>query len=298
MRNFNTNQTRHFYTNGLTVNGVTTTAAAGTVDGKYVYVGGVNADGLQYRSDLIPIGSKATVVSSDKLALPLLQHSIAINTDEFADGASMSGKVAKLTITVHQVFDYDDSNSRAFTVEHKVGVSETNTVFYKALADAIKKAMPVGDPQYPYFEVSSSADALVLTEAAQKYVRGKLSGEPVHISVAFGLASTSYLDDPSIQWGIDTVSKSAKTVPAAYALADLEYFAFGERGDYYRGNNWPNNVEPTYAINPNSTETYYIVNVEYNYAGNAENIQKSPRLIQVLFTDSSAANALVTAIAG
>ncbi len=288
MRNFNTNQTRHFYVKGITVDGVATTAEIGKVlneangDVVAIYVKGTNADNLAYRSDTIDVKRITSVkqTASAKMATPLLKHTIVIDTAEFANAAALAGKTAKLAITVHQLFDYDDSNCVTFTVSHKVAASESDTDFYAAFKALIEKAMPKPDANYPYFEVTADASGLYITEKVQKYVRGKLTGEPVHISVAFGIASDSYLDDTFVAWGKDTVSTSG-SVPANYALADLEYFAYGERGDYFRGNNWPNNVEPTYAINPKSTAAYDVLSIEYYYAGGAEDVQKSPRLIQI-----------------
>lgn len=288
MRNFNTNQTRHFYVKGISVNGVNTTAEIGKVlseengDVVAIYFKGTNADNLAYRSDTIDVKRITSVKQTPaaKMATPLLKHAITINTDEVANAAALAGKTAKLAITVHQLFDYDDSNCVTFTVSHKVAASEADKDFYAAFVSLIEKAMPKPDASYPYFAVTSDANGLYISELAQKYVRGKLTGEPVHISVAFGIASDSYLDDTAVVWGKDSVSTSG-SVPANYALADLEYFAYGERGDYFRGNNWPNNVEPTYAINPKSDTAYDVLSIEYYYAGGAEDVQKSPRLIQI-----------------
>lgn len=296
MRNFNTNQTRHFYTDKIALDGVTTSAELASVkpdasaDAVALFIKGVNADGLQYRSDLVYLDKIVSLkkTPASAMATPLMKHTVTVNAAEFATVSALAGKTVKLSITVHQVFDYDDSNSVTFTVEHKVAAKETAATFYAALADAVKKSMPKPDKNYPYFTVESSEAGLVLTEAAQKYVRGKLTGEPVHFSVSFGLAQASYTDDADVAWGVDAVEKSGKTVPANYVLADLEYFAYGERGDYYRGNNWPNNFEPTYAINPKSTAEYSVVTVEYFWAGDAENVQKSPRLIQVAAVDVDA----------
>lgn len=291
MRNFNTNQTRHFYTSGIALDGVTTSATLGLVqpsgkDGivEGMFFTGKNADALDYRSDIIDPKRVVSVklTAADKMATKLMKHTIVINTEEFADIAALAGKTVRLTVTIHQVFDYDDSNSTAFTVQHKVVAKETAANFYKALADAVEKAMPKPDKSFPYLTATSSASGLVLTEAAQKYVRGKLTGEPVHFTVAFGIAADSYTGDEFVVWGKDTVEPDASAVvPANYVLADLEYFAYGERGDYYRGNNWPNNVEPTYAINPKSDAKYDVLTVEYYWSGNAENVQRSPRLIQI-----------------
>ena len=146
-------------------------------DAVALFFKGTNADGLPYRSDLVPVDKIVSLkkTPASAMATPLMKHTITINTGEFADVAALAGKLLKLSITVHQVFDYDDSNSITFTVEHKVAAKETAANFYKALADAVKAAMPTPDSQYPYFTVESSATGLVLTEAPQKYVRGKLT---------------------------------------------------------------------------------------------------------------------------
>lgn len=289
MRNFNTNQTRHFYVNGIAVDGGTTSAALETIEDKDtkvvsgLYFKGKNADLLDYRSDIIDPKKITSVklTTASQMATKLLKHTITVNTDEFANVAALAGKTVKLNITVHQLFDYDDANSTTFTVQHKVASGETAANFYAALAVAVMKAMPKPDKSYPFFTVTSSTNGLVLTEAEQKYVRGKLAGEPVRFSVSFGIAAASYDEDEYVAWGTDTVADSGTVVNANRVLADLEYFAYGERGDYYRGNNWPNNVEPTYAINPKSTTEYDVLTVEYYWNGNAETVQKSPRLIQI-----------------
>lgn len=296
MRNFNTNQTRHFYINGIgsataELGVLVPDKTAGTVSA--VFFKGLNADGLAYRSDTIDPKKITSIklTGADALATKLLKHTITVNTAEFADVAALAGKTVKLVITVNQLFDYDDSNCTVFTVEHKVAAKETAAVFYKALADAVEKAMPMPDAGFPYFTVSSSASGLVLTEAEQKYVRGKLSGEPVKFSVAFGLVQESYMDDPMVIWGVDKVEESAEVVNANRVLADLEYFAYGERGDYFRGNNWPNNIEPTYVIDPKSAAKYDVLSIEFYYSGGAEDVQRSPRLIQVAAPAGSLADA-------
>ena len=171
--------------------------------------------------------------------------------------------------------------------------------------------MPTPDKKYPWFriysngtdvlpttaeaDITGAAAGVVLKEVPQKYVRGKLTGEPVHFDVGFSM-SDGNLDD--IVWGTDTVAVSQNVVPGAYALADLEYFALGERGDYYRGAEWPNDVITTYMVDPNSANPYYVLSIEYYWQGCAENVQKSPRMIQVVSTTEATINSLYAAING
>lgn len=308
MHNFTTNQTRNFYV----ASKVATATDVASFDNLDIALGNTatgelffkykNADGLATRSDsFVParITSLKKTAAAD-MARPLLAHTIKIDTDKVTL-SDLVGKTLDCVVTIHGVFDYDDSNTISFTAS--VTGNSTNTAsaaaFHKALAEALALAQPQYDKKYPFVNVFSSgalvtraiakagtatgsADGVVLVEGLQKYVRGKLTGEPSSFSVAFRYAPNNY---ELIDWGTDTVAESTidgyKEVPANYALADLEYFALGERGDQYRGAFWPNDVETTYVIDPFGSTAYDVLSVEFYWAGDAENVQKSPRLIQV-----------------
>lgn len=317
MQNFNTYQTRHFYVAGAIDTNVDTAldiALKKTANGE-MFFSYMNADGLLTRSDTFDPKKIVSIkkTKSAEMDRPLMAHTISVDTSAVTL-ANLVGKTLTCTITVHGVFDYDDSNSDSI-VASVVGDS-TNTAsaaaFHKALAIAIAKALPVGaDKNYPIINVFSNGSLVTRTTAAssvtgaaagvvlvpgvQKYVRGKLSGEPCDFSVAFRLADGNYGD---IVWGTDTVAKSAisgyTVYPANYVLADLEYFALGERGDMYRGSMWPNDYATTYSINPNSG-TYSVLSIEYYWQGGAENVQKSPRMIQIAAPETQS-NDIVTTL--
>lgn len=301
MQNFNTNQTRHFYVAGAIDASVDTNldiALKTTATGEMYFLY-KNADGLLTRTDTIDPKKVVCLkkTTSAEMDRKLMAHTVAVDTSTVTL-ANLVGKTLNCIITIHGYFDYDDSNSYTF-VASVVGNS-TNTAtaaaFHKDLAIAIAKAMPKPDKQYPLIRVFSNgtevtattpassvtgaAGGVVLVEGLQKYVRGKLTGEPCSFSVAFRLADSNIGD---IVWGTDTVAPSAisgyTVMPSAYTVADLEYFALGERGDMFRGNNWPNNYDTTYVID--LSKEYNILSIEYYWAGEAENVQKSPRLIQI-----------------
>lgn len=309
MTNFNTNQTRHFYVAGAIDSNVDTNldiALGQTATGEF-YFTYKNADGLITRSDTIDPKRIVCLKKTTKAQMekPLMAHKIAVDTTAVTL-SGLVGKTLNCNITIHQIADYDDSSSVTFTAS--VVGNSTNTAsaaaFHKDLAIAIAKALPKYDKSYPLIKVYSNGSevtastaaadvtgasgGVVLVQGLQKYVRGKLNGEPCPFSVAFSYSASNVED---IVWGTDTVSTVAAVntadtssiaptvVPAVYGIADLEYFALGERGDYYRGFNFPNNYETTYAINLASD--YDILSIEYYWAGEAENVQKSPRLIQI-----------------
>ena len=260
MTNFNTNQTRHFYVAGAVDANVDTNLdiALGTMESGELFFKYKNADGLVTRSHTLDpkriVSLKKTAAA--KMARPLAAHKIAVDTN-VVTLANLVGKTVDCIITIHEYFDYDASNTRTF-VASVVG-NATNTAsaaaFHKDLAIAIAKALPKPDKQYPAIKVYSSgtevtattaaadvtgaAGGVVLVEGLQKYVRGKLNGEPCPFTVAFRFAPSNVED---VVWGTDTVgtvaavntadtsSISPVEYPAVYAVADLEYFALGERG--------------------------------------------------------------------
>ncbi len=315
MQNFNTNQTRHFYVAGAIDANVDTNldiALKTTATGEMYFLY-KNADGLLTRTDTI---DPKKVVCLKKTAAAdmdrkLMAHTVAVDTTAVTL-SSLVGKTLDCIITIHGYFDYDEANTYTF-VASVVGNS-TNTAtaaaFHKDLAIAIAKALPKPDKQYPLIhvfsngsevtastaaaDVTGSSGGVVLVEGVQKYVRGKLTGEPCSFSVAFRLADSNIGD---IVWGTDTVAPSAisgfTVMPGAYTIADLEYFALGERGDMFRGNNWPNNYDTTYVID--LSKEYNMLSIEYYWAGNVENVQKSPRLIQIA-AEASQSNDIVEAL--
>lgn len=317
MTNFNTNQTRQFYVAGAVNAKVDTNLdiALAVAQTGEMYLKYRNADGLLSRSDTFDpnkiFNLKKTAASA--MARKLMAHTIAVDTNAVTL-SELVGKTLTLTITIHGFVGYDESDSVSYAIALDCNSANTAsaTAFHKALAIAIAKGIPTPDPLFPMIrifssgkevtkdtkesEVTGAAAGVVLVEGVQKYVRGKLSGEPTPFSVAFRYAPSNVED---IVWGTDTVAASAisgfETMPANYILADLEYFALGERGDMFRGSVWPNDRPITYAIDPTGKTQYDVLTIEYYWSGNAENVQKSPRMIQVA-GPNAVIEALYTAI--
>ena len=298
MTNFNTYQTRHFYVAEAIDANVDTNldiALAATAESEYFFFKYKNADGLTTRSDLInPKWIRSVKVTrNDDMARPLMVHTVTV--DSAITLTDLKGKNVNLTLDFQEFIDY--SPSSGFAVTASIVGNDTNTAnataFYLALAKALYKALP--KKEYPYVKVYAGASGdteitdenfdsvagyasgVVISEAAQKYVRGKLNGEAIPFTVSTSVRASHVEVFP---WGVDTVAASASgVIPAAQILADLEYFALGERGDQYRGSVWPNNYEPTYAIDLSGD--YDVLTIEYYWQGTAENVQKSPRMIQI-----------------
>ena len=311
MVNFNTNQTRHLYV----ATGVG--SAVGSLTPGQIMLGGPdkndniwfnykNAEGDLVRSDSINIKNikYVTKTTAAQLATPLKQVLVAVDSNVLdVTKATNYGKVVDLTVHIRNLTSYDDSDNLTFVASVVLGAdTNTATKFHKALAEAVALAMMKPNKNVDYLKVFSNgtevtkaiakaksatgaAAGIVIAQAAQKYVRGKLSNEPLNFDVEFHLRD----GEEDLQWGTATVLKSGDTgfiaanasIPGYFKVADLEYFAMGERGDYYRGYMYPNDYTPEYLVKTDGSVNYDILNIEFFYQGGAENIQKSPRLIQI-----------------
>jgi len=297
MANFNTYQTRNLYVvKDFLASGTPDAAgelAMGTAATGEIFFKYFNGDGLDTRTDLI---RPASIISLKKtkaadMDIKLKKHTIAVDTSAVTL-SNCVGKAFNLVITFHEVGSYDWADTETITVSVVGNATNTAnaTAFHKALAEAIAAALP--EKKYPLLKVFSNgtevkkgdsatgaAGGVVLVEAAQGYRRGLLSKEAYPFTVAFSLRDSNV---DYIVWGTDTIADSDisdnTVIPSVYALADLESFTMGERGDAYRGYFYPMNYEPTPLID--LSKSYDVVSVEFAWQGNAENIQKSPRMIQ------------------
>jgi len=317
MQNFNTNQTRHFYVAkqinanvGLDRNAADSAAAdnldiamkqAATGELFFTYK---NADGFITRSDTIDpkkITSLKLTAAAD-MDVPILGLKLEAASGILGDG--LIGKTISCLVTVHQMFDYDESNSLTYVaslVGNSTNLASANsyTAFYKAMALELAKVLPADlvkvycgatevTKKTAASDIANNPTAIYLIPKVQKYVRGKLSAETGTLSVASRIhdgEDTAWLADtvkPQPVAAIntaDTLSLTPTAIASVYNLSDLEYFALGERGDVYRMFNYPCNYDPTYAID--LSKTYDVLTIEYYWAGNVENVQKSPRMIQI-----------------
>lgn len=332
MQNFNTNQTRHLYVAGAINanvgkdrNAADNAAAsnldialASTATGE-MYFQYKNADGLVTRSDSFDpkkIVSLKNTPAAD-LAQPLMMASVSADTNviDFSGTSSYIGKAFNLKITIHGVFDYDDDNSKVILASLVGDATNlaSQAAFTKALAiTAAKNLVNKVDPSYPLLQVfyhgtevtkdskvanlSGSYTTFELVQGPQKWVRGKLTGEPVNFSVSSSVddvvngvtyGQKSFLTETSSDIVPSNVTGHL-AISGDYKLADLEYFALGERGDMIRGFNFPDNYDTKYSIVPGTS--YSVLSIEYYWAGSAENVQKSPRLIQVAAPYNSTAS--------
>lgn len=283
MKNFNTNQARHLYVvkNVITKEGASVAnpgdiksvglvTGSNTTDFGFAYV---NGDGIKTRTDLFNPCKVEYVTAKIAPVIPLNKTTVTLATG-ITPANDLLGKHVQLTVTLRDFHGLGFGESYPVTVDVYGDSANTAsaTTFYKALEDELKAAV-AGFAAAP-FDVTSSASGLVITEKKQPFVFSKHSADPIHFDV------TCHPVD-ELTWGSVAVAASGTSVNGSYALADLEYFTHYERSENLREKVFPYNYTWTPLIVPADDAAYYVLTIQYYYSGNAEDVQKSPKTMQL-----------------
>lgn len=139
----------------------------------------------------------------------------------------------------------------------------------------------------------SNATKVVIREVEQPWRRGVMASTPVYFDVED--YTVTYQGD-EVHWATisDTTSDDNK-VGNGKTVADMEYFYMGERGDQYRGINWPHNLDTTYLVDP--TKDYYFLDVHYYTDESGVDVERSEKDILLVSTSSLATLAKTIATA-
>ena len=143
-----------------------------------------------------------------------------------------------------------------------------------------------------------SLAGLVIEAADQPWTLGKEAFNLLKFNVT---AATIISSGVEVNWA--TITKGTTHATAALhngkKIADLEWFCMGERGDVYRGMGYPNNFEFSPLVNPAATYGYHVIELAYYYAGDAEDIQRSPKEIVIVSPAEGATTyTVINAVAG
>lgn len=286
---FNTDQARHFY--------VTNT------------VSGIFKDGGEFAK--IDVGSTYAAASSDiiekkqveyinvtsavnKLVRQRSKVTVGVNSAILDSGNVPAGYHFVLKLIFRQFVSNSDEDRLVKIADVYTKTSMTPANFMTALKESIDKNLAAEESAsgVTLLTRAVSSNTLVLTEAYMPWSLGKMSVATLPFDV---VAEPIVIDNIEVDWA--SLSKAAvskdntDTLAGARKLADLEWFCLGERGDIYRGINWPNNFETKYQIDATGSTAYSIVDLTYFYMGNNEDIQHSRKTVTFACAGVSAATA-------
>lgn len=296
--NFSTNQVIQLYV--LDGGAPTKVETAGGI--QYVIT---HADGKVETTDLIKniIGTPAVVeATNDRIALKEAQ--IKINS-----GLVVAGQEYVIALTFRG-YSSEDTYHKVFAAKAK---STTLADLYKDLAlnAWLQRGVEV-EPLYDIYvggtkvatkaalEAASFEDGFSLVEATPYWKLGsfaeaastiEIGTSPVWVS---GTERNDWLVDDE---GNPVVFKDYGTTSIAntHKIADLEYFAKGERGNSNALAGWPDNIEPDLYIDSKDTTGYAVLTVHYAFVGSNDEVQKSER--DAIFVAKQANKSLLDTIA-
>ena len=193
--------------------------------------------------------------------------------------------------------------SLASEVVAEAELSATNIAdLNAALAAAGIKAIVLSGTA-PAADVSAAADfvgtGISIEEIEQPWVLGTKTSSPLQFTIATAEVTASGAD---VLWGVVTKVASTTVVGNGKVTADMEYFYMGERADLYRNVGFPMVVPTAYLVD--ATKEYCYIDIDYYYAGEGNEVQKSNKQLTIVIpavgTSNSAkitlANSLITAI--
>ena len=261
-----------------------------TIDGKNLYFlyKGVTTN---LRSDLLEIKSitDASYTTADKMARKFNKFKVVLSND-VNSGAPISGQDYILRIFFSEYIGASEKYSACkYGAVHATASMDAST-FYKNLAVSLAKNFSrepskllaiyldgidgevTADKKVS--DLTGDATGVILEEVEQPWKRGVKKVCAVNFTP---YPTTVNYSGDEVVWGEVTnlTSTNSNVLGNGKALADLEYFTAGERGDIYRESGWPNNIDTEYLID--ASKTYDTLDIHYYFSGSGINSEKSEK---------------------
>ena len=264
MTNFSTNQVMQFYV----ADGKATASADITGRGFSMVIDGK-------RTDVIENVLWATRTAAAKLDVPSAKVTIDVNSKAFINAddvlnGAIGGENYIVRVSYPDLFGAGIESWTTKTVVAQAVADDDSTKIIEELKKQLTAVLP------DFFVVAGDLNNITIHVAPDTttYERGVRP-----ISVPQFTVSTNEItkDGVGIDWAVVTTDKVLAVVNGSYKLADMEYFALGERGDEYRMMGWPNTVKTEYKITPSDDAEYDVLVVHYAYKGDNANSHYSEK---------------------
>lgn len=317
---YSVNQVRQLYVANALKTAATQLSAPGDIFiGASDVTGGmyfqyVGALGDTMRSDLIKASQikYVTAVSSDDMAYKLKYFDVTLDA-EVNGGAPVAGQDYLLRLNFREYVGLSpEYQTNRYGLVHAVSGMVASD-FYKQMAISLAKNLSndVNPLAKVYVKASPSNHEVTaettmddLTSVTATGIRVEEVGQPWHLGVMEQgvvpfevLTPAIIVDGDSRLWGTVAAGVSETVLPQGQKIADLEWFAMGERGDQYRLVGWPNVIPTKYMVD--STKNYDVVTIHYYFEGHNEAVQKSEKDIQIAMVNDGShtlANSFITAL--
>jgi hypothetical protein len=313
MATFSVNQNRQLYvvkslaTESVTSKSEVGTASAHTTLEGQVFLKYMGKGGLT-RTDLVP----KDLITFAKVTAPYVYKTKGYKVtlcDKVNGGEPISGQDYVFEVRINNYIGFSDED-----VYLKYGCVHAHTDmtasdFYKEMViSLVKNFSREITPMCKFY--LETADGAVEVETASKTEVEGLDGEYTGILVyeveqpwELGTRQVNHVnfevkvDEVLFEgcqrnWGkVVEDDSQAEDLGNGKEMADLEYFCMGEKGDQYRGINWPYVMKTEYMVDP--SKQYYSVDVHYSFVDAGVSVQKSEKTITFLTTSATVANAIL-----
>lgn len=256
--NFSTNQNRQFYV----------ATAASKPEGKDYLL--LTTSTGEVRTDMLTNIEYVAKSEASTLAMHKTVATVNLNGD------FVVGTPVLLTVEIPNYAGGGDEYSRSTIISLAVA---SETAIKTDGVEAVVKALTKAFPEYE-FAVALAATKVTIT-ANYKVSNWRLGVSPMRTTtlVVSGENVTSV-----------TIAKGAAIEGTpGIALAELEYFCKGERGDQYRMMGYPNVIPSKYDIDP--TKLYTVYDIHFSYVGSNEMVQKSEKDITIAILQAASGTA-------
>ena len=269
--NFRTNQVLQFYVNN---DKNTVTLVDKTADNGTFWFTNTQDSKVVSRTDIIEVDKilYATYATAASMQLPTKKFTVAAPAEIVAG----QDYVVKVEFT-----NYQGMGDMDMTV--KVGAAHaTANTDAKKLMDEIAWTLEknLKSEYAPLVTVTVDAsNNLVIEEALQdEWILGVTPNEGVNFRVY--IAPITVDGEEVYDWTTITKAAGTAVIKNGRKMADLEYFAMGERGDQYRMVGWPNVIRTKYSVDPE--KEYDALTIHYAFVDSNEGVQKSERDLMIV----------------
>lgn len=267
--NFSTNQVMQFYVVGNIADNITGAATLPT--GGFSF----NVDD-EHRTDVIENVMWGKVVTADALKMPFTVAELTLKSD-VNSGSPVAGENYVVRVSYPEVAGLGIEGWTTKTAVVTATTGMTAATLYSELGKNLEGAL--GTDGVIEVVLSTGKLAIAPADPTKNFKAGIYPVVMPEFRVSFAqITVDGVLESPfELEVGeADTTTYTDLTpISGAYKLADMEYFAMGERGDQYRKMGWPDFITTEYKIN--TANEYDMLVVHYAYKGANEGSYKSEK---------------------
>ncbi len=177
---------------------------------------------------------------------------------------------------------------------YKAKSSDDASAIAAGLAESLQKSQGLDDAnnasdinhyKEKLFTVTVSDDTITIGEVEQYWSLPKFPVQQCPVEIFLnGIVTDDEFE--TYDWATIGEGESITVDNAGKKLAELEYFAHGWRGDFYRGMGYPRNTDTEYMVNPSND--YDTIDIHYFFRGQGVSSQLSEKEITLIVPEGDA----------